>query len=60
MSPELAPFGEPSEAAASCAALAKAMVSRDHRVTVVSPLYGSIDPMAHGLALSGSPRTAPR
>lgn len=47
---EIAPFSEVSDLAALSAALPKALRGLDHHVTVVTPLYGSIDSTAHALA----------
>lgn len=50
VTPEMAPFSGPSDAASVCAALPKALRGLDHRVTVLSPLYRGIDPTARNLA----------
>lgn len=47
---EVAPFSGRAASAEWVSALAKALRGREHRVTVVSPLYRSIDPAAKALA----------
>ncbi len=49
VTPELAPYSRVTPTGDTCAALPKALRGRGHEVTVVSPLYGSIDPGARGL-----------
>lgn len=50
VSAEIAPFSRWTSAADSVAALPKALRGLGHRVTVISPLWGSIDPAARHLA----------
>lgn len=47
---EVAPFSHATSAAQSVASLAKALRGLHHRVTVVSPLYATVDPAARSLA----------
>src|SRR5689334_3619542 len=47
---ELSPFSRMGEAAEVCAALPKALRGLGHRVTVLSPLYRTVDPAARSLA----------
>ena len=47
---EITPYSGAGPAAEVCGALPKGLRSLDHAVTVVSPLYRSIDPDAHSLA----------
>lgn len=46
----MAPFSAATGLGALAAAISKALRGLDHQVTVVSPLYTSIDPTAHALA----------
>lgn len=50
VTPELTPYTDPSPTGDMCAALPKALRSRGHEVTILSPLYGFIDAEARGLA----------
>ena len=50
VSSEVAPYSHRGPAADVVAALPKALRGLDHKVTVVSPLYDSIDPARHSLA----------
>ena len=50
VTPEIAPYSGTSSLAESCAALPKALKGLGHNVTVLSPLYGFVDPSARGLA----------
>jgi starch synthase len=50
VTPELAPFSAMTPAADACAALPKALKGLGHEVTVLTPLWGFIDPEARGLA----------
>lgn len=47
---EVAPFSHATAVAQSVASLAKALRGLHHKVTVVSPLYATIDPAARSLA----------
>lgn len=47
---EIAPYSQVTAAAQSVASLAKALRGLHHKVTVISPLYASIDPVARSLA----------
>ncbi|MGE0788015.1 MAG: glycogen synthase [Sandaracinaceae bacterium] len=49
VTPEIAPYSSATPTAARCGGLPKALRGRGHEVTVVSPLYGSIDANARGL-----------
>lgn len=55
ITPEIAPYSRSSEVGDVCAALPKGLRAIGHKVTVVSPLWGSVDATARGLArrLSG-------
>lgn len=55
ITPEIAPYSRSSEVGDVCAALPKALRAIGHKVTVLSPLWGSVDANARGLArrLSG-------
>lgn len=50
VTPELTPYSGSSPTADMCWALPKAMRGRGHEVTILSPLYGFIDPVSRGLA----------
>ena len=51
VTPEVAPYsGGDSDLAEVAAVLSKALKGLDHQVTVVSPLYGGIDPTKRSLA----------
>ncbi|MBN1655836.1 MAG: glycogen synthase [Deltaproteobacteria bacterium] len=47
---EIAPYSQSCEIAETCRALPKALRGLDHTVTVVSPLYQSVDPERYSLA----------
>jgi starch synthase len=47
---ELAPYSRTSDVADVCRALARALHGLEHGVTIVSPLYRTVDPEAHSLA----------
>ena len=47
---EIAPYSQSCEIADICRALPKALRGLDHSVTVVSPLYESVDPEKFSLA----------
>jgi len=49
VTPELTPYSDLTPTGDTCAALPKALRGRGHEVTVISPLYGFIDPQARGL-----------
>jgi starch synthase len=49
VAPEIAPYSKATPSAESTAALAKALRSLGHKVTVVAPLFPSIDPSARHL-----------
>jgi starch synthase len=55
VAPEITPYSRSGDVGDVCAALPKALRSIGHKVTVISPLWHSIDPSARGLArrLSG-------
>src|SRR5688572_10582257 len=50
VTPEVAPFSGSSPVSETCSALPKALKGLGHSVTVLSPLYGFIDPAARALA----------
>ncbi len=50
VTPELTPYSGTSPLGDACWALPKALRARGHEVTILSPLYGFIDPAARGLA----------
>lgn len=50
VTPEVTPFSGASPTGDTCAALPKALRGRGHEVTILSPLYGFIDPTAKNLA----------
>lgn len=55
IAPEIAPYSRSGELGDVCAALPKGLRSVGHKVTVISPLWSSVDPGARALArrLSG-------
>jgi starch synthase len=55
IAPEISPYSRSGEVADVCAALPKGLRSVGHKVTVISPLWSSVDPGARALArrLSG-------
>lgn len=50
VTPEVTPYSGSSPTGDACWALPKALRARGHEVTILSPLYGFIDPAARGLA----------
>lgn len=50
VTPELTPYSGATPTGEACWALPKALVGRGHEVTILSPLYGFVDPEARGLA----------
>ncbi|HJL16069.1 MAG TPA: glycogen/starch synthase [Sandaracinaceae bacterium LLY-WYZ-13_1] len=50
VTPQVTPYSGASPAGDACWALPKALKSRGHEVTILSPLYGFIDPAAKHLA----------
>lgn len=50
VTPEVTPYSGTGPTGDACWALPKALKGRGHEVTILSPLYGFIDPTARGLA----------
>lgn len=55
VAPEITPYSRSGSVGDVCAALPKALRGLGHRVLVVSPLFGGIDPVANGFARRLSP-----
>jgi starch synthase len=50
VTPEVTPYSGATPAGDACWALPKALKARGHEVTILSPLYGFVDPTARSLA----------
>lgn len=59
VTPEVTPYSGTSPTGDACWALPKALRARGHEVTILSPLYGFVDPAARGLARRLRKVTAP-